>query len=122
METIPYASADTRSRISKMAVVAFVTSIIANPLMCQVAHTRPFWTGHPLGWLQPAFLAITGPQAWVAVAISGFIALCRIYMSRGRLRGKVFAWVATLIGAGSSLLMLAAFMMMARLDMLPSPN
>jgi hypothetical protein len=89
-----------------LALVAFVSALVFNPLLRLAVSRRPFWTGHPLHWIREIVDSIPVLVLPLPGVVLGVCAL-----ALGRLRGQRtdLAWAATLLGIGWYVLLAAIF-------------
>jgi hypothetical protein len=108
-DVLPYQSPDVRAPRGRnwLAVVAFVSALIFNPLLRQAVTPRPFWTGHPLHWVREMVESIPVLVLPLPGVVLGACALVAAALLNQR---RSLALAATIIGLSWYILLGALFL------------
>jgi hypothetical protein len=110
-EVLPYRSSVAVAPAGRnwVAVVAFVSALLFNPLLRLAVTPRPFWTGHPLHWIRQIVESIPVLVLPLPGLVLGICAL-----AHARLHGQRsgLALAAILIGIAWYVLLGALFLFM----------
>ena len=91
-----------------LAVVAFMSALVFNPLLRLAVSRRPFWTGHPLHWIRE----IVDSVPVLVLPLPGVVlGVCALAVARLRGQRSGLALAATLLGIGWYVLLAAVFCM-----------